>query len=149
MLAAPHFVSYLRVSTVKQGAFGLGMDAQREAVAQHIAAAGGNLVQELVEVESGTKRDRPQLAAALAACRAQRATLVIAKLDCLARNVHFVSGLMKAGVEFVAADMPSVNRLTVHTLATVAEEEARLISVRPPYPGLCSGSIDLARSIRP
>ena len=64
------FVSYPLVSTLKQGALGFGMDAQREAVAQHVAAAGGNMVQELVEVESGTKRDRPQLAAALAACRA-------------------------------------------------------------------------------
>lgn len=115
---------------MKQGAFGLGMDAQREAVAQHVAAAGGSLVQELVEVESGTKRDRPQLAAALAACRAHRATLVVAKLDRLARNVAFVSALMESGVEFVAADMPTVNRLTVHILAAVAEEEARLISVR-------------------
>ena len=124
------FVSYLRVSTVKQGAFGFGMDAQREAVAQHVTAAGGNLVQELVEVESGTRRDRPQLAAALAACRVHRATLVVAKLDRLARNVAFVSALMEAGVEFVAADMPTVNRLTIHILAAVAEEEARLISVR-------------------
>lgn len=130
MQAAPRFISYLRVSTVKQGAFGLGMDAQREAVAQHVTAAGGNLLQELIEVESGTRRDRPQLAAALAACRVHRATLVVAKLDRLARNVAFVSALMEAGVEFVAADMPTVNRLTVHILAAVAEEEARLISVR-------------------
>ncbi len=85
---------------------------------------------EFIEVESGRKKDRPQLAAALAASRARRAVLVIAKLDRLARNVHFVSGLMESGVEFVAADMPTVNRLTVHILAAVAEEEARMISAR-------------------
>jgi DNA invertase Pin-like site-specific DNA recombinase len=81
-------------------------------------------------VESGRRKDRPQLAAALAACRSGRATLVIAKLDRLARNVAFVSNLMKSGVEFVAADMPAVNRLTVHILAAVTEEEARMISAR-------------------
>ena len=124
------FISYLRVSTVKQGAFGLGIEAQRAAVALHVTAAGGNQVQEFVEVESGTRNDRPQLTAALAACRAHRATLVVAKLDRLARNVAFVSALMESGVEFVAADMPTVNRLTIHILAAVAEEEARLISTR-------------------
>ncbi len=130
MSEGPRFVAYLRVSTAKQGEFGLGMESQRHAVAQHVARAGGRLVTELVEVESGRRKDRPQLAAALAACRAHRAVLVIAKLDRLARNVHFVSGLMESGVEFVAADMPTVNRLTVHILAAVAEEEARMISAR-------------------
>lgn len=81
-------------------------------------------------MESGRRKDRPQLAAALAACRTERATLVIAKLDRLARNVAFVSNLMDSGVEFVAADMPVVNRLTVHILAAVAEEEAWMISAR-------------------
>lgn len=124
------FVAYYRVSTDKQGRSGLGLEAQRAAVGQHVAAAGGTIVAEFVEVESGRKKDRPQLAAALAACRAQRAVLVIAKLDRLARNVAFVSGLMESGVEFVAADMPTVNRLTIHILAAVAEEEARMISAR-------------------
>lgn len=123
-------VAYYRVSTEKQGRSGLGLDAQRSAVARHIAQHGCCLASEFVEVESGRKRDRPQLAAALAAARAHRAVLVIAKLDRLARNVHFVSGLMESGVEFVAADMPTVNRLTVHILAAVAEEEARMISAR-------------------
>lgn len=91
---------------------------------------GGMAIAEFLEVESGRKKDRPQLAAALADCRARRAVLVIAKLDRLARNVHFVSGLMESGVEFIAADMPTVNRLTVHILAAVAEEEARMISAR-------------------
>ena len=125
------FVAYLRVSTDGQGRSGLGMEAQRAAVEAHAATTGGRIVAEFVEVESGRKRDRPQLAAALEACRRQRgAVLLLAKLDRLARNVAFVSGLMESGVEFVAADMPTVNRLTVHILAAVAEEEARMISAR-------------------
>jgi len=125
-----HFVAYYRVSTDKQGRSGLGLEAQRAAVAAHVAGTYGTVATEFVEVESERKRDRPQLAAALAAARVHRAVLVIAKLDRLARNVHFVSGLMESGVEFVAADMPTVNRLTVHILAAVAEEEARMISAR-------------------
>lgn len=128
--AQPRFVAYLRVSTDKQGRSGLGLEAQRAAVAAHVDGARGMIVAEHVEVESGRRKDRPQLAAALEACRALRATLVIAKLDRLARNVAFVSNLMESGVEFVAADMPTVNRLTVHILAAVAEEEARMISAR-------------------
>jgi DNA invertase Pin-like site-specific DNA recombinase len=127
---APRYVAYLRVSTEGQGRSGLGLEAQRAAVEAHAATTGGRIISEFVEVESGRKRDRPQLAAALAACRTGRATLVIAKLDRLARNVAFVSNLMESGVEFVAADMPAVNRLTVHILAAVAEEEARMISAR-------------------
>jgi DNA invertase Pin-like site-specific DNA recombinase len=129
--AAPlRFVAYYRVSTDKQGRSGLGLEAQHAAVVAHVAAARGTVAAEFVEVESGRRRDRPQLAAALAAARARCAVLVIAKLDRLARNLHFVSGLMESGVEFVAADMPTVNRLTAHILAAVAEEEARMISAR-------------------
>jgi len=128
--AGPRFVAYLRVSTDKQGRSGLGLEAQRAAVADHAEAARGRIVAEYVEVESGRRKDRPQVALALEACRALRATLVIAKLDRLARNVAFVSNLMESGAEFVAADMPTVNRLTVHILAAVAEEEARMISAR-------------------
>ncbi len=130
MTTPPRFVAYYRVSTDKQGRSGLGLEAQRAAVAVHIAGALGAVAAEFVEVETGRRKDRPQLAAALAAARAHRAILVIAKLDRLARNVHFVSGLMESGVEFVAADLPTVNRLTVHILAAVAEEEARMISAR-------------------
>ena len=128
--AALRFVAYYRVSTDRQGKSGLGLEAQRVAVAKYVAGASGVVAAEFEEVESGKRNDRPQLAAALAACRARRAALIIAKLDRLARNVHFVSGLMESGVEFVAADMPAVNRLTVHILAAVAEEEARMISAR-------------------
>lgn len=128
--SALRFVAYLRVSTDGQGRSGLGLEAQRATVGAHAATTGGLIVSEFVEVESGRKRDRPQLAAALATCRTTRAILVIAKLDRLARNVAFVSNLMESGVEFVAADMPAVNRLTVHILAAIAEEEARMISAR-------------------
>jgi DNA invertase Pin-like site-specific DNA recombinase len=126
----PRFVAYYRVSTDKQGRSGLGLDAQRAAVARQAAAAGGAVLAAFEEVESGRRGDRPQLAAALAECRARRATLLIAKLDRLARDAHFLLGLEKAGVEFVAADMPYANRLTIGVMALVAEEEARATSAR-------------------
>lgn len=119
MSATPRFVAYYRVSTDKQGRSGLGLEAQRAAVEAHVAGSRGQVYAEFVEVESGRRKDRLQLAAALAAARAHRAILVIAKLDRLARNVHVVSGPMESGVEFVAADMPAVNWLTVHILAAV------------------------------
>ena len=124
------FVSYLRVSTARQGASGLGLEAQRAAVAAHLDGGDWTLLREIVEVESGKRNDRPALAEALRLCRQQKATLVIAKLDRLARNVHFISGLMESGVEFVAVDMPSANRFVVHILAAVAEQEAEAISKR-------------------
>jgi DNA invertase Pin-like site-specific DNA recombinase len=123
------FIAYYRVSTDKQGRTGLGMDAQREAVSRFLASSG-DLISEFVEVESGRKSDRPELTAAIAECRRHRAVLVIAKLDRLARNVHFISGLMNSDVEFVAVDMPSANRLTIHILAAVAEHEREMISQR-------------------
>jgi DNA invertase Pin-like site-specific DNA recombinase len=127
---APRFVSYYRVSTTQQGASGLGLEAQREAVARHVAGAGGVIVAEFQEIESGKRNDRPEIAAALAACRLRRATLVIAKLDRLARNVHFISSLMESGVDFVACDNPHATRLTIHILAAVAEHEREMISQR-------------------
>jgi DNA invertase Pin-like site-specific DNA recombinase len=123
-------VSYLRVSTARQGASGLGLEAQRAAVASYSSGRGLNHVAEFVEVESGTKADRPQLGAALTACRLHRATLIIAKLDRLARNVAFIANLMDGGVEFVACDMPHANRLTLHLLAAIAEHEREMISQR-------------------
>lgn len=133
----PRFVSYLRVSTDSQGRSGLGLDAQRQAVAAHIAAASGQLVAEFQEIESGKRADRPQLAAALAACRTRRAALVIAKLDRLARNARFllsvVEGSGEAGVVF--CDLPTVpagpvGKFLVTQMAAVAELEAGLISQR-------------------
>jgi DNA invertase Pin-like site-specific DNA recombinase len=129
-MANGKFVSYLRVSTVKQGVSGLGLEAQREAIAGYLNGGKWSVVKELVEIESGKRNDRPALAAALNLCRVHHATLVIAKLDRLARNVHFISSLMESGVEFVAVDMPTANRLTVHILAAVAEAEAGMISQR-------------------
>lgn len=124
------FISYYRVSTARQGRSGLGLEAQRAAVVSYLNGGSWTLLEEFVEVESGKRSDRPQLAAALAACRLHKATLVIAKLDRLARNVAFVSALMEAGVEFVAVDFPQANSLTIHILAAVAEHEARAISDR-------------------
>lgn len=123
-------ISYLRVSTSRQGSSGLGLEGQRAAVEQFCSENGAELVAEYQEVESGRKNDRPVLRQALARARATKATLLIAKLDRLARNVHFISGLMEAGCDFRACDIPHANRLTVHIMAAVAEDEARRISER-------------------
>jgi DNA invertase Pin-like site-specific DNA recombinase len=124
------FVSYLRVSTDRQGRSGLGIEAQRAAVASYLAGFGATPLAEFVEVESGKHNDRPELARALIECRLRRATLVIAKLDRLARDAHFLLGLQRSGIAFTAADMPNANRLTVGIMAMVAEEEHRAISER-------------------
>ena len=126
----PKFISYLRVSTKRQGRSGLGLDVQRTMVTEYVKKAEGRIVGEYVEVESGKRADRPQLAAALAACRVHNAVLVIAKLDRLARNVAFVSNLMESTAQFVITDFPQANRFTLHILAAVAEYEGRLISER-------------------
>jgi len=125
-------VSYIRVSTQKQGLSGLGLEAQQQAVNRYLLEQDAELVGEFVEVESGKKTDkqRPQLAAALAACKKHKAVLVVAKLDRLARNVHFISGLMESKVKFVALDMPEANELTLHVMAAFAEHEAKRISER-------------------
>lgn len=124
------FVSYLRVSTAQQGRSGLGMEAQRKAVMDYLNGGQWKLVAEFVEVESGKRDDRPQLAAALAACRLHGARLVIAKLDRLSRNAAFLLNLRDAGVKFVAADMPDANEMTIGIMAVVAEAERKMISVR-------------------
>jgi DNA invertase Pin-like site-specific DNA recombinase len=124
------FIAYLRVSTARQGDSGLGLDAQRAAVQAFARQHGGMIVASHVEVESGKRSDRPELAKALDAARKGKATLLIAKLDRLARNVAFIAGLMDAGVDFVACDQPFASRLTLHILAAVAEDEARRISER-------------------
>jgi DNA invertase Pin-like site-specific DNA recombinase len=124
----PSYVSYLRVSTARQGESGLGLEAQRQAVTRYVGA--GCLLAEYLEVESGRKNDRLQLAAALAHARATGARLIIAKLDRLARNVFFISSLMESGVDFVACDLPAADKLTIHILAAVAEHEREMISQR-------------------
>lgn len=126
------YVAYLRVSTARQGESGLGLDAQREAIRSHAGAS--EVLAEFIEVETGKgsqpRARRPELDAALKLAKKHRATLIIAKLDRLARNVHFISGLMESKIDFVVCDMPMANRLTLHILAAVAEHEAQMISER-------------------
>lgn len=133
-MADGKFVAYYRVSTTGQGVSGLGLEAQREAVERYLNGGSWSLIEAFTEVETGKGSNaldrRPQLKAALAYARKHKATLVIAKLDRLARNVHFISGLMETGVEFVAADRPDADRFTLHLEAALAEREARVISER-------------------
>ena len=128
--AGAAYVSYLRVSTQRQGQSGLGIEAQKAAVERHLQSVAGTLLEEYVEVESGCNRHRPILLQAIARAKKAGAILVIAKLDRLARNVAFVSALMEAGVEFVAVDFPAANKLLIHIMAAVAEHERMLISER-------------------
>jgi DNA invertase Pin-like site-specific DNA recombinase len=123
-------VPYYRVSTLKQAHSGLGLEGQDATVRQFAEAHGGKVLKSYTEIETGKRSDRPELAKAIAHARRSRATLIIAKLDRLARNVHFLSGLMEAGVKFVACDQPSANDLTIHILAAVAQDEAQRISER-------------------
>lgn len=133
-MANGKFIAYHRVSTQKQGASGLGLEAQQLAVAAYLNGGDWQLIAEFQEIETGKGADalekRPQLRAALDACRKHGAVLIIAKLDRLARNVHFVSGLMESKVKFVACDMPEANELTIHIMAAFAEHEAKRISQR-------------------
>lgn len=125
------WIAYYRVSTTKQQASGLGQEAQVEAVTRFIASRSGEIIASFTETESGKKaNNRPELMEALDLCRTKGATLVIAKLDRLARNVHFISGLMESNVLFVAADQPTKDRFMLHLQAAFAEEEARRISQR-------------------
>lgn len=130
MKSATKFVSYIRVSTSRQGLSGLGLEAQRDAVSRYIRMHEGLFETEFVEVESGKKTNRRQLNEAIAYCKHNGATLIIAKLDRLARNVHFISGLIETGVQFRAADMPSADKFMLHIYAAMAEEEGRRISER-------------------
>jgi DNA invertase Pin-like site-specific DNA recombinase len=124
------FVAYYRVSTARQGRSGLGLEAQQQAVREHLNGGKWELVAEFTEIESGKRSDRPKLEEALKSCRLRGAKLIIAKLDRLARNVAFISNLMESGVEFEAVDFPQANRLTIHIMAAMAEHEAKMISER-------------------
>jgi DNA invertase Pin-like site-specific DNA recombinase len=128
--SARRFVAYYRVSTDRQGRSGLGLEAQQKAVRDFLNGGSWEIAGEFVEVESGKRADRPELARALEACRRQKAKLVIAKLDRLSRNLAFIATLMDSGVEFIAVDNPHANKLTIHILAAVAEHEREAISER-------------------
>lgn len=145
-MAGSKFVAYYRVSTQKQGQSGLGLEAQRAAVTNYLGGdknrfegglaggCAGGLVAEFTEIETGKGTNalekRPQLRAALDACRKHGATLIIAKLDRLARNVHFVSGLLETGCDFVAADMPKANKVMIQMYSVMGEWERDQISAR-------------------
>jgi DNA invertase Pin-like site-specific DNA recombinase len=129
-MATGKFVSYLRVSTKEQGNSGLGLEAQREAVARYLNGGRWELAKEYVEIESGKDDNRPKLAAALAHAKALKARLVVAKLDRLSRDVTFIATLQKSGVKFVVADNPEANELTIHILAAVAQHERTMIRDR-------------------
>jgi DNA invertase Pin-like site-specific DNA recombinase len=129
-MANGKYVTYLRVSTARQGTSGLGLEAQRAAVHAHLNGGQWKIVSELVEVESGKRSDRPQLLKALKVCRLHGAVLLIAKLDRLSRNVAFLSNLMESGVQFTAADMPEADKTHLQMMMVFAEHEARAISAR-------------------
>lgn len=122
------YIAYYRVSTVKQGASGLGLEAQQYEVTTFVKE--GSVISEYIEVESGKRNNRPQLQAAIEHARKTKATLVIAKLDRLSRNAAFIFALKDSGVDFVCADMPDANTLTIGIFAVLAQHERELISAR-------------------
>ena len=124
------YVGYVRVSTKRQGKDGLGADAQREIIKQYVANNTGELLGIFAEQESGKKTKRPELESAIMLAKKENATLVIAKLDRLARNVYYTAKLMNSGVDFVCCDMPHANKMTIYILAAVAEDERERISAR-------------------
>jgi DNA invertase Pin-like site-specific DNA recombinase len=124
-------VAYYRVSTPKQGESGLGLEAQRVAVEAFCQARGFELIAPpFQEVESGKRDDRPELMKAIERCKITGATLIVAKLDRLSRNVAFLATLQDSSVKFIAVDMPEANELTVHIMAAVAQQERKAISTR-------------------
>ena len=124
------FVSYLRVSTDRQGRSGLGLEAQRKAVADYLNGGNWELIAEFVEVETGKRDDRPKLREALHRAKITGATLVIAKLDRLSRNLAFIAALQDSGAKFVAADMPEANETMIQFMAVIAQHERKMISTR-------------------
>ena len=129
-MATGSFISYLRVSTQKQGQSGLGLEAQRKAVDDYLNGGDWNVIEEVVEIESGKNNKRPKLLEAIELCKSTGATLVVAKIDRLARDAAFLLNLRDAGINFIAADMPEANRLTIGIMALVAEQEREAISKR-------------------
>jgi len=125
-----NLIAYYRVSSKRQGRSGLGLEAQEAAVDDYARRHGTKVLCAFTEIESGKRADRPELAKAISRAKRANAILCIAKLDRLARNVHFVSGLMESNVEFVACDNPHANKLTLHILSAIAEHESEQISRR-------------------
>ncbi len=122
------YVAYLRVSTQRQGTSGLGLQAQQEIIQKYLN--GKTPIAEFVEVESGRKSDRPKLHEALELCKKKKATLIVAKMDRLSRNVTFTSQLLDSGIEIVFCDFPRANRLVLTIIAAISEYEAGLIRQR-------------------
>lgn len=133
-MANGNYISYYRVSTQQQGRSGLGLEAQQSAVAAYLNGGQWSLIAEFTEIETGKGANaldkRPQLKSAIDACKKHKATLIIAKLDRLARNVHFVSGLLESGVDFICADMPQANKVMLQMYSVMAEWERDQISTR-------------------
>ena len=126
-----NYVAYFRVSTTSQGKSGLGLKSQKQMVDNFVKSNNGILINEFTEIETGTsKRKRTEIYNAISFAKQNNATLIIAKIDRLARNVYFVSSLMETGVEFVACDLPQATNFTIHLYAALAEMEANLISTR-------------------
>lgn len=124
------YIAYYRVSTKGQAQSGLGLDAQKAAVEGYVKMVDGDVVAQFTDIASGGNSERVELAKAFAACRKRKAQLVVARLDRLARDVHFIAEVMKSGVDFIAADMPEANRLTIHVIAAIAEYERQVIAQR-------------------
>ncbi len=123
------FISYLRVSTDKQGASGLGIEAQREIIRKYTEGRG-HIVHEFIEFESGKMKDRPQLSEAIHLTKTVNGRLIIAKLDRLSRSVSFIFALKDQGIDFVCADMPEMNTMTLGIFAVIAQSEREMISKR-------------------
>lgn len=124
------YVIYYRVSTQKQSRSGLGLEAQQQAVSDYLVQYGGRVIAEFQEVESGKRADRPRFHEAASYAELANATLLVAKLDRLSRDLHFITGLQKRGIRFTLCDLPDVDQLTIHILAAMAQHEARMISQR-------------------
>ncbi len=124
------YVSYLRVSTKRQGGNGLGIEAQRTAVKRYLEGKNGDVIEEFVEIESGGNNNRKKLQSALHLCKVTGSTLLIAKLDRLGRNAHFLLGLQQCNIKFVCCDIPEANEMTIGLLALIAEYERTMISKR-------------------
>lgn len=124
------FISYIRVSDPKQEKSGLGLSAQRQTISDYLTAHGGELIEEVQEVQSGGRDNRPELKRALDLCRKHEAVLLLPKLDRLSRRVSFISRLMESNIKFVVADMPNASDFSLHVYAALAQEERRLIGER-------------------